>query len=159
MKSRLWLELAWVPWQKTLDVKMSLDATKLFFKSLGRPTPKKTSKVCITVSLFAGHFQNWFVNCDIWTTFFGEWSSHIWLLAPGCLTSGSWQECGMLSSWQLRGYTLPQHSICRYDGVLVTPHGCLMRILFIEWQEVALCIPKAVPKPLPSRRASVCRET
>ena len=29
MKSRLWLELVWVPWQKTLDVKMSLDATKL----------------------------------------------------------------------------------------------------------------------------------
>ena len=34
MKFRLWLELAWVPWQKTLDVKMSLDATKLIVEEL-----------------------------------------------------------------------------------------------------------------------------
>ena len=45
----------------TLDVKMSLDASKLFFKSLCRPTPNKTSTIHITVP---GYFQNWFVNCD-----------------------------------------------------------------------------------------------
>ena len=145
----------------TLDVKMSLDASKLFFKSLCRPTPNKTSTIHITVPLFSGYFQNWFVNCDshINNIPLGNdphtsdyWRQGAWPLGHGrnvaCFQAGS---CG--------GTHCPNIPFVDMHGVLLTPHGCLVLILFIEWQEVAHCIPKAVPKPHPSRLASVCRET
>ena len=50
IKSRLWLELAWFPWQKTLDVKMSLDASKLFVQELVQGNTKK--KYQWSISLF-----------------------------------------------------------------------------------------------------------
>ena len=158
MKSRLWLELAWVPWQKTLDVKIVLDATKLFLRAWAgqQQTNIKGLYHCFSVCWSFSELvcELWYMNNILW-----------WMILTHLIISARvsdlWVMAGMWHAFKLAvaGYTLPQHSICRYDGVLVTPHGCLMRILFIEWQEVALCIPKAVPKPLPSRRASVCRET
>ena len=72
MKFRLWLELAWVPWQKTPDVKMSLDATKLIVEEPVQAITTESTNVLFlwtTVSMLTMATKTlcqWCPLCQCW---------------------------------------------------------------------------------------------